>query len=365
MSYANGLLACENLQGWLDREWVDQNQWQGTDDKMPFAEWITSAANSSAIVERITPGRGKIRTVTLKYQHRYSEDDVLEDQPNPNCDGQGTRGDYYQDYTIDPDVNLQVQRQISLTEFELVCEENSDRLGREVSAMIDVLDRKVATLIATQSAALVGGWSATLPAGTAAGQVNPSDRLVISTRLPSTTNADPRAMMLLRNAMDDTGYPGDFFMSGGKLMREYMQYLQAGCCTSTGTNIAEIMSQFGHAYAYDKRLETALGSTVSGAGDRFIVLAPKVLQLLNYTRAEGRAAFGQMWLQGSDYAYYVLGSPRLGGVAYDFTVKEDCGQLHLALTFTGKMIGLPEDLYGASDDLNGVTWVGGVQITNT
>jgi hypothetical protein len=364
MSYSNALLACENIQGRLDEMWLDPQQWPSQDDKMPFAEYITSPANKTGVPERITPGRGKIRTITMKYQHRWSEDDVEEDQPNPNCDSQGNkRAEYYVDHTIDPDVNLQFGIEVGLTDYELVCEDNSVRLAREIAAVIDVLDRKVATQIATQSVALTGGWASTFATGTAVGEVNASDRLVIATRLASSTNPDARAAMLLRNALDDTGYPNDVLYAGGKLMREYMQYLQAGCCTTNGVDLAAIMAQYGIAYAYDKRLEAALGSTVSGAGDRFMVMAPKTLQLLTYSRAEGKMAFGQEWLSSSDYSYRVIASPRFG-IPYDLTMKDACGTLAINLTFTGKMIGLPEDMYGTSDDLDGVTWASQVQITN-
>ena len=53
----------------------------------------------------------------------------------------------------------------------------------------------------------------------------------------------------------------------------------------------------------------------------------------------------------------VQGSPRFG-VPYDLTVSNNCGNISIALTFTGRMISLPEDYLCATDDLAGVNYAG-------
>lgn len=363
MSYSNFLLACENIQERLDRAWIDPALWQGTDDKMPFPEYITSPANTAGIVQLVSPGGGKLRNVTVKYRHRIAESEAEYNQPNPNCEATIKRGENYQDYSLDPEVNIQHNEQIGLSDFETVCESNQELVDEAIRRMIDAMDRNVGTMIANQSALLTGGWSSTLPSGTGSGQVDGSERLVIPTRLADGVNPNPRGITILRNALDDTGYPDNIFLSGGKLMREYMQFVNSGCCTSFGVDIGDLQAQFGYAYAYDKRLEAALGSTVSGAGDRFMALAPRALQLLRFSRAEGKAAMGTIWSQSSNYAYMSVRSPRFG-IWYDLSAKDPCGTLNLNLTFTGKMVALPSDMYSTADDLNGVTWASQVQITN-
>jgi len=85
------------------------------------------------------------------------------------------------------------------------------------------------------------------------------------------------------------------------------------------------------------------------------VTAPGALQVLNFSRSEGKTAMGELWNQSSNYAYFTIRSPRLG-LLYDVTLKDPCGTLSVAVTFTGKVIALPNDLFAVGDEYEGVIY---------
>lgn len=353
MSYfGNVMAACPNLQAGLNEMWMDPARWEGTSDRMPFAEFLNSPMNRRRISYEITPGRGKVRTVEVVYQQRMLESAALYNQANPKCTATTRVGENISTYTLDTDVNVQVEQTIELTDYEGSCTDNSILLQRQVSRMVDGLDRIVATQQTNQASALNGNWGADIA-------VNGQNQFVVNTLVAGTQNPAFNTWAKLRNALDDSGFPGDVMIVGGSTMREYFQYLQAGCCADNGIDLGEMMAQHGYAYAYDKRMQNALGTA-----NEFMVLAPGALQPISFSRAEGKAAMGDIWDRGSDYFYGTVRSPRLG-LTYDLSAKDNCGTLSLALTYTGKVIAAPNDMYAVGDEYEGVT--GAVQglVTNS
>ena len=350
--------ACPNLQGALDNLWATGRS-PGADDRMPTAEFLVSPANRKGIVAEILPGRGKIKTVEVRYRPRGLESAVLEDQANPNCTATGYYGNNITEYTIDPDQNLQIGEAIPVDANELACMDNAEYFAEKLAWHIDVMDRRVATELNTQAVALTGGWGATIPHnGIQPGQVNFADQLVIATLLSGGATLDPKGWTYLRNALEDSGFPSDVYIAGGGVMRTYLQQIMAGCCGDNGIDLGAIMAQYGYAFAYDKRTKNALGSD-----SEFLVLSPGALQVLAYTRAEGKAAFGTIWNSSSNYLYTTVASPRLG-LPYDLTVKDDCGTLNMTLTATVKTIGMPTDMFAIGDDYHGITYAAQGIVTN-
>ena len=52
------------------------------------------------------------------------------------------------------------------------------------------------------------------------------------------------------------------------------------------------------------------------------------------------------------------------GVPVDLTLKDDCGNLSVIVTATGKVVTLPTDIYEAGDKFAGVNYVNCVSIVN-
>lgn len=343
MSYTS-LINCEAIQASLDQAWTDPREWGGMSTRHPFAEWITAPENRRLIVDQVSPGGGKIRTVTVKGWQSICKDAVLENQSNPNCSAEGTLNQFYQDYTLDITQNLQVPMNRSVSEFAAMCEGNGEILNEHLRRMIDVLDAKVAEMIATQAVALAAGWSAALDDVT-------DDVLQITMASPRDYFAEITA---LRNAADESDYPEMSAVFGGAHARQLFQALNVGCCASTGIDLFEAMRQYGYAFAYDRDLNAAMSED-----ENAMIVAPGALQLLTISLAPNLSAFGQTVMDASNFVWQTLFSPRFG-IPYDLTVSNNCGNIAVALTFTGKLVGLPSDMLCASDDLAGVNWAGKV-----
>jgi hypothetical protein len=341
MSYST-LINCEALQVSLENAWSDPREWGGMSTRHPFAEWIVAPENRRLIVDQVSPGGGKLRTVTVKGWQSICTDAVLENQPNPNCGAEGSLQQFHQDYTIDTTQNLQVQINITVDQFATACEGNGEILSEHLRRMIDALDKKVAEMIATQAVALAGGWSAGVTDVT--GEV-----LDITLTTPRNYFAEITA---LRNAADMTDYPEMSAIFGGAVARELFQALNAGCCASNGVDLWEAMQQYGYGFAYDRDLNSAMSNL-----ENAMIFAPGALQVLAISLAPNLSAFGQTVMDASNFVWNTLFSPRFG-LPYDLTVSNNCGAISIALTFTGKTVALPDDIYCPGSDLSGVNWAG-------
>lgn len=351
MSYfQQAIVACNAAQARLDDMWrLDLAP--GADELMPVAEFLTSSFNKRGIVDMISPGRSKYRTGTLIYRPRQVEANIKEDQANPNCDATGYNGELTEDYTIDTSQNLQAQSAIAVDAFDNGCWPNADYYFRELAYIVDGLDRKVATQLTNEAALLSGDWSPMVTTG------GVGDPFTVNTaaqtfQMPlfSGYTPNPLAWGYLDNALNDSALGGQVFMAGGGAMRIYSQATLAGCCTDTGIDIGKIMGAHGRVYAYDYRLKRALGTDTMS-----MVFKPGALQVVQWNRftPQTEAPFAE---RAGNYFHTQIASSRLG-VTYDLTLKDDCGALSMAVTWTGKVIGMPDDMFAVSDPYEGVTGV--------
>ena len=337
--YNSVLAVCPHLQVDLDEAWING---MFPTEHVPEAEFLTSATNNRGIKQMIVPGNGSIRTVDVRYTRRRLEENVKTNQANPNCTASYSYGNETTSYTIDPSVNVQDSTIINLNDDRLSCVDSFKNAMRD---SVDVVDRKVASIIATQSVALAGGWGGDVPSTTGTitnGVVKNGTFYQLA--FNATSGAPmPGVWPDLRNALDDSGFPDEVALFGGNTLRRYFQFLAAGCCTNDGIDLSEMMAQYGYAAAKDKRVADALGSQ-----DSYLAIAPGALQVLNYSRAEGKPLWGQLLGggAGSNYFMTTVASPRFG-LTYDVNAKDDCGTLHLTVTATIKTIGLPADMYVA------------------
>lgn len=344
------LCTCPDLQGRLEDVW----QWcqqPGSDDRIPFLEWLNTPENRAGITQQIVPGQGKIRNFEVTYFQRLPESSVVANQPNPNCGVGEDPGNLCTTYSLDTDVNLQTQgTSLTAQQVEEYCGDNARLWDLLLLRQIDALDRRVATQAAVQAVALTGGWSDDVPTGTDPGEINGSGQIVVQTLL-SSGDVDRHAWPKLRNALDDSGFCSQVALFGGGVMREFWQLYQAGCCAAEGLDLGRLMELYGYAYMHDKRVKAALGDDAE-----FLIVSPGALQMLNYTRSpwkEGLPAYVQ---DGANYVHTVIQSPRTG-LPFDMTVQDVCGTITINLTYTGKLIGLPTDMFATGDVYEGITYV--------
>ena len=117
MSYGiSDLNPCENLQEELN------DVFQTCDASLirepsPFFDFIMSDMNSAGVAQQVSPGRGKTRTVNVRYDQRINEDNVLSNQTHPNCVATTKRGDCIEAYEIDTTKNVQIEELIDIKDL--------------------------------------------------------------------------------------------------------------------------------------------------------------------------------------------------------------------------------------------------------
>lgn len=356
MSYFQDVLVnCPTIQADLVDRWQTGIS-VACAEKMPVAEFLTSSSNRRGIVQDILPGRGKVRNVELRYWPRLLESSVQNNQSNPNCTNSTTiAGDLSTTRTLDTSINIQTTPEgFNATDLQNICRDNGTFFSELMERHMDVLERRAATLITTQAAALYGKWGDGI---FTTGNVNASDEFVIPT-LTSAGGPAPYSWTELRNGLEDIGYCSGAFIGSGRILRNYMQYTNAGCCTDQGIDIGEIANEHGYAVAYDYRLATALASQ-----NKALAIMPGALQVLWYTRTPWKEGIPSQWLTGANYADAVMVSPRLG-IPADVNVTDVCGNITIKMTMTIKVIGMPTDMFATGDRLAGITGVNKILVTN-
>lgn len=362
MSYVNNVLtACPTLQSRLNQAWL-YSKGITTDEKMPFAQFLMDPINNNGIQMNIVPGGGKVRTWQVKYAQRLQESDVNTNQSNPACDAGIVPEDVYTNYTLDTSVNYQSPGvKLTPAALEGVCEGNDMIFEQFLLRDMDVLRRKVSSVISTQAAALYGYWSRVVPhkASPSDGEVDSDDEKLQVSTTQSNGNIQPRTHTWISNATIDSGFPANLLIVGGKTIREHYQVSAAGCCANEGLDVGQLFAQFGYAWMYDYRVESALGDA-----DQFMVVAPGALQVLEYLVNPWKDGMPPEAYGGANYVHRTLTDPQTG-YQYDWTVADDCGTLYSNLTWTGKVIGLPSDIFAPGLDVNdGLTYVAKGKVVN-
>ena len=355
------LTPCPDLQYMLDDVWT-AGEMIGADERMPFAQFMCSPENRQGITTAISPGGGKVRNVQVVYMQRKTEDLLNTNQPNPNCGVGEDPGDLSTTYTLNTDVNIQSDGfALDASMLEDVCRDNGRLFTELMQREMDVLRRGVATEIATQAVALSGGWADLFTTGNAVGNVNASNQFVIQTvtsGVMSTTGWNSAY-----NAAVDSGF-GTPAMFVGTTIREYYQKSLAGCCNTNGLDIRALFDLYGFAVMHDMRIQKALGAgTYLDGANEGLVVKPGALQLVQYTRSPWKGSFG-MPAEASNYYHGVISDP-MTCFEYDVMMQDNCGAIKVNLTWTGKVIGMPNDMFAVGDNYEGVTYVAPGVVVNT
>lgn len=323
----------------------------GQREQLPALEFINSPANQSMIVQEVAPGNGKLKTIQARWVQRLPESVVEAGASIKNCTATSTRGDVTTTYTLDTTDTYQVEQLIDAEAIARHCQDNNRYIYESVLNMAIALDNAVATAMATQIAAAKGAWGTEVSGF----YTVTSDNLVLATRqtggqaLNEFFAADVKQASLMAN------YPGAPIIFGGAEAQRAFNAYRAGCCTQYGLDLAAMANEAGLAFAYDQRIATAFGGQLYN-----LVTTPGAIQLLSYNLAQWNS--GVQFSMGQGYARTILNTP--AGLAADLTMKDDCGNLSIVLTFTGKIVTLPDNLYEASDKWAGVNYVNGLKITN-
>jgi hypothetical protein len=323
----------------------------GQREQLPFLEFLLSPENTKLIRTEVSPGGGKLKTVEARWIQRLPETEVEEGGGILTCTSTNTYGDSTTTYTVDVTDTYTASQLINAAEIARHCQENSRYVLESVMRLMDVIDRKVASAAAVQAVADIGNWGTEVEGYyTVTG-----DCLQIATRQTGGQALNEFALADILQATRMANYPGAPVVFGGAEMQRYANAVQAGCCTQFGIDLLAISQQNGFGFAYDSRVAAAQGSQLKN-----LVTTAGAIQWLSFNLADWNT--GITPVAGSNYSKTLVFTP--AGVPVDLTMKDDCGNLSIVLTTTGKIVTLPTDIYESSDKYAGVNYVNCVQIAN-
>lgn len=328
-------------------------------EPMPFAEFMVSALNNNGLQQAISPGNGKVKSVELKYQARIPESEVTENDSDL-CSCSATRGNCSQVYTLDPSENLSICETITESTLRTICEPNGEFVMRKIMHMVDVLERRSATEIVQEASFLTGSWNTTQ---IGAANINGSDQLLVKTKKDGDAfTPNPFAMAKITNALRMSGYCTPAPIFAGSELYEYYQNMQAGCCSSSGNDLAAHLSLYGHSISYDPRV----AKYISGGQNAGLVIQPGAVALLTWNAFGWNQGmpFEGNFREGSNYSRALIFSPRLG-LPIDVIVKDECpGTLTITLSLVIKLVNLPNDIFPVGDEYRGVNFFNEILVQN-
>jgi hypothetical protein len=323
----------------------------GQREQLPFLEFLLSPENTKLIRTEVSPGGGKLKTVEARWIQRLPETEVEEGGDILTCTSTNNYGDSTTTYTVDVTDTYTASQLINAADIARHCQENSRYVLESVMRLMDVIDRKVASAAAVQAVADIGEWGTEVEGYyTVTG-----DCLQIATRQSGGQALNEFALADILQATRMANYPGAPVVFGGAEMQRYANAVQAGCCTQFGIDLLAISQQNGFGFAYDSRVAAAQGSQLKN-----LVTTAGAIQWLSFNLADWNT--GITPVAGSNYSKTLVFTP--AGVPVDLTMKDDCGNLSIVLTTTGKIVTLPTDIYESSDKYAGVNYVNCVQIVN-
>lgn len=351
MSYTpSSLVACPNIQEDLERLFGAEPA-RFYREPVPFTQYLMSEANRSELKDMVTMGDSKVKTVQAIYQPRILSSEILANQSD-YCSASTERGTTSASYTIDTTQNLKFEQSFDVDSLAAACRDNADWFNEQILRGVAALDSRVNQKNATQAAALLGGWSTDvsgIPFATLSG-----DTLQVRTQKTSSdTDIFYQTQQVVTSAAEASHF-GQFVTIGGFSLHNYMKMMEHGCCANSGLDVASLQAEYGFASVRDRDVASAAG------GNEFAwAVANGALQVIYYNRWQG--LFEQ---RDSNQSYGVINSP-ITGMAYDLTVKHDCGVISVSIVATTKLVALPDDMFQTGDHLDGVKGFAAIEVDNS
>jgi hypothetical protein len=342
MSYISNIIqACPAIQSTIEDKWISQTPYE----PMPLIEYLASPANRTGIELDIIKGNGQLGVAEVTYFRRFLDSQGAADVSFPTCTGGEKFGNEKETYTFDTTKNVATPMQLVDTVDAInACADPQELLARHIARHMDLLRRLVAAQVASEVYLAAGNWSSGVSGVVA-------DELVLKSLKTDGESIDPRAIIRIQNALQDSGFPMATALFGGGTAREYFQALQIGCCSNEGLNVAEALTTYGKAFGYDWFLKNVIGDE-----NGWLAVMPQAVQLLNWSKANLNAAHGNLWIESSNYLLINMRDPQTG-LIYDFEITNNCGQLSMRGIASVQPIFLPNDLFQSGDHMQGVNGV--------
>lgn len=348
----NAVTTCPDLQTTLEENFETCGAalgWQ----PLPLTEFLYSPENRSGIDFRVSPFPGKTRSLLAVYGQMISDSAVgTMSDCEGNCTATTERGDLSTEYTIDCD-GFVVETLFDPASWRLSCASNFVTVRDTILKMVVAMDKKVSKSVVTEVGGIIGSWDSAV---TTTGEV-----LVVNTKLAGTQTPNPSAWLDIDQAIMQTGYCREAFLVGGSDLWAYNRLMEAGCCASSGLNLAEMFRLYGKAVAWDRHIQEAYGKEFT-----FSLMRGAVQLLTLNLNGGSELDLGYINVgpgAGTEFAG-IINSPYTG-LPYDLTVRYDCRKIHIILEARVKAVGLPADMFPTGEHMEGVTYANIIQVTNS
>jgi hypothetical protein len=326
----------------------------------PFNEFMWSDMNRSGLQQQINPAEGKLRTVILRYDQGLAPAPIASASADLSCVSTTKRGDLSKSYTIDPDVVVMQEELMNTDDWFDTCRTNPEIILRKIALLMKSVREGTYKKTADEfvNGAMWGEWGVFAKSSY---NVIAQD-LVVKTKKDGTDDIFPTTMQQIKNAINMTGYCAPAFITGGNALYEYWQLMQSGCCSNQGIDLAAIFNQFGMAVTWDKYLQQ---SSAFNDVDQSVAIQPKSLQLVYFNRFASNATTDAALniRAGKNYDKFVINDP-VSGMPMNIMISDNCGDISIQIHTCTQLVALPYDIYGAGDDLAGVTYVNKILVTN-
>lgn len=346
----DSVVPCPNIQGPLN-EFFETCDLGRIDS--PVLNFLNSPENTTGIRQLVSRVNGRIATVELTYTQTVPESDVSAvESCEVNCTATTDRGDLKTDYTIDCTDGLEVEGRFNAVDWINSCTSDGQAIFNLFRNMLGGLMNATARKVAEDLNPLIGTWA---PGG---GTLTVDDFLEVEIVKATSGDLQPRAYQTIANNKMLSAYCTPTFIAGGLDLYGYYQLMRAGCCNNEGVDNMAVLMQMGELVAFDRFMMETYGNDVS------LMFGLRAVQLLTYNSVT--PLIQNIGLADLDMTYRngwsgIIIDP-VTGLPVDVRIKEDCGIIHIVMRLTVKPVGLPNDLVHAGHALEGVNFLGGIQV---
>lgn len=357
MSYVTSVLnACPDLQAELDA-YFNVCDASLLPDPAPLNEFLWSGLNRSGIQQTVSPGRGKVRNLQLRYDQRLLESAVTSvNGCAPVCAASTRRGDLISEYTIDTCATIRVEELITAEDMKDTCRPIEQIVTKKLAMLFKAIEAAIATRYTALAITKFGEWQANVQNTAANAQGNNAEALLIKTYRDGTTDVNPEAFYEVQLALQQSNYCNGAAIFSGYDFKKHADLMKAGCCSNQGIDLGSILSQYGIAVTWDRRFENAMGTTYAMA------VMPGALQPIYYNHATSLPAQAAGVTVGTNYQKFIMFT--MNGIPVDVTLADNCGALSILVDFTGTLVSLPTDMFAPGDNMEGVTFVNKIKVSN-
>jgi len=315
--------------------------------KVPALEFVMSEANRSKfrIDQFISKNDGKLRNVSVIYDQPYEDGDITE--ITDACSSENTLCDFEKTYEFNG-TRIGRSFELPIDQLKNSIEENTPRIAREVSKIINGIRDQVSRNLAESIVLNAGNWS--VDTNTISGVSASGTILDVNTTLANGTGVRiPNAVLFeqLNMALEMSRFGTTGIFGQTELVNFLRRSLAGGQNTILGYDIRAMLDQFGIATAYDLHLANEL-TTLGTATNVAIGLGSIVPVGYSIYESNG-AAF-----RAADSVAETLFDPQTG-MKLDFRMSRPCDTWTITVSANYDFLFRPTDLYKVGSNWEGVT----------